>query len=377
MKTYDVVELTQKLIQFPSVTPECSHIIDYLVTLLEPLGFKCQVMTFQSKGKPEVRNLFARKGTKSPHICFAGHVDVVPAGSVEDWTHPPFAADIKDEILYGRGAVDMKGAIAAFIAAATNSSYPGSISLLITGDEEGEAIDGTEPVLKELQRLGQLPDMCIVGEPTSEEYVGDTIKNGRRGSLSGHIKVTGKQGHVAYPQRADNPVRPLTQFLNHLQTIEWDKGSDHFEPSNLEITSIAADNIATNVIPQNATAQFNIRFNDTHTRAGLIQKIEALAKTNCHSYELKFTGTSEPFINKSQALIDLAVNSSNSVLNKSPTISTSGGTSDARFIHQYCPVVELGLLNHTAHQVDEHVSIDDLKTLQRIYEALLVLLAQR
>lgn len=375
MQTYDVVSLAQTLIRYPSVTPESNQIIDFLDKLLTSMGFTCQRMDFQSEGRPAIANLFARYGTEGPHICYAGHVDVVPEGLAEFWAHDPYAAQIDREILYGRGAVDMKGSIAAFIAAVStklsSGTIKGSISLLITGDEEGDAVDGTVRVLEELKKQGQIPDVCLVGEPSSDAQVGDTIKVGRRGSLSGHIIVEGKQGHVAYPQRADNPVRRLTKFLNELQLHQWDQGSALFDPSNLEVTAVNTDNRAVNVIPQRAEAQFNIRYNDHHTAASLKAAIEDMASAHCKHYQLNYRPGAEPFSNRSQTWVDLVVQSVESVIKHKPLISTSGGTSDARFIHTYCPVIELGLSNHTAHQIDEHVSLADLRTLQQLYGAIL------
>jgi succinyl-diaminopimelate desuccinylase len=371
MQTYDVVELAQKLIRYPSVTPEADDIIQYLVQLLTPLGFKCQVMDFQSEGRPKVANLFARYGTAGPHICYAGHVDVVPIGNAQGWTHPPFAGEVHNGTLYGRGAADMKGSIAAFIAAFAAVSVQGSVSLLITGDEEGDAVDGTVRMLHELQKQEQIPSYCLVGEPTSDQWLGDTIKVGRRGSLSGHILVRGKQGHVAYPHRADNPVRRLVHFLNELQSHVWDKGNEFFDPSNLEVISLNADNVASNVIPQDAEARFNIRYNNEHTAAEVTAQIEAIAMAHCKDFKLNFKHGAEPFINQAAHWADLVVSSVESVCGKKPHLSTTGGTSDARFIHHYCPVVELGLFIHTAHQLDECVPVEDLKTLQRIYQQVL------
>ncbi len=374
MQSYDVIKLTQELIKFPSLTPAGDDIFDYLQNLLKPLGFDCQMMNFQSNGS-QVMNLFARYGAGAPHFCFAGHVDVVPVGDLGNWQYPPYAGEIDSGLLYGRGAVDMKGAIAAFIAAVAKhlekGALPGSVSLLITGDEEGDAVDGTVKVLQKLKELKQLPDVCLVGEPTSEDWVGDTIKNGRRGSLSGHIQVQGKQGHVAYPQRANNPLPSLIEFLFDLQQQSWDKGSEHFDASNLEITSVSADNIAVNVIPAKAEAKFNIRYNNQHTRADLIKRIESLAQAHCKEYSLEFSGNAEPFLNGSNDLVKLTMDAVESVTSQKPKTSTSGGTSDARFIHHYCPVLELGLLNHTAHQVDEHVGFDDLRTLKGLYGQIL------
>lgn len=372
--TVDVVELTKNLIQRPSITPDCADVLSYVQDLLTSYGFTCIPMNFQSAGKPEVHNLFAYKGAGSPHLCFAGHLDVVPVGNEEGWRFPPFSATTADDKVYGRGAVDMKGAVAAFIGAALDylpSLNAGTISLLITGDEEGDAIDGTAPCLRQLQEIQMVPDFCIVGEPTSENHVGDMIKNGRRGSLSGKITVRGKQGHVAYPHRAVNPIPQLVSFLDHLQKRHWDDGNDYFDPSNLEVTSMTADNVASNVIPHQASAQFNIRYNTQLTQDEIQSIIRRLAEENCSDFVLDFNGSAQPFISVCpdwKILVSQAIVESTG---KKPQITTTGGTSDARFIHSYCPVIECGLKNETAHAVDEHVALQDLHTLQNIYRQIL------
>lgn len=372
MQTYDVLGLAQTLIRYASVTPESQHIIQFLEKLLSSMGFSCQIMTFQSEGRPAISNLFACYGSGSPHLCFAGHVDVVPTGLEDAWTHGPFAGVVENDILYGRGAVDMKGSMAAFIAAmGTRLPEAGTISLLITGDEEADAVDGTVRVLEELKAQNRIPDVCIVGEPTSENSVCDTIKVGRRGSLSGHILVEGQQGHVAYPHRANNPVRRLVSFLNELQNQKWDEGTDVFAPSHLEVTSLNTDNTAVNVIPQQAQAQFNIRYNDLHEEESLKKTIDEIAARHCDAYQLSFKPGARPFKTSSPEWSTLVVQAVESITGRKPELSTSGGTSDARFIHTHCSVVELGLSNHTAHQVDEHVSLNDLKTLEQIYGAIL------
>ncbi len=371
MEINDAVSLAQTLIRYPSVTPESGHLIQFLEKLLTSLGFDCQIMTFQSEGRPAVANLFARFGKEGPHLCYAGHADVVPVGIESRWAHNPFAAVIENDILYGRGAVDMKGSIAAFISAVScrigSRSLKGSVSLLITGDEEGDAVDGTVRVLEELEKQGQIPDVCVVGEPSSEDWVGDTIKVGRRGSLSGHIVVEGRQGHVAYPIRADNPVGRIVRFLNELQAYQWDQGSDVFDPSNLEVTSLNTENRTVNMIPQRAEAQFNIRYNDHHTVEELKAVINGIATNHSNNYELDFRPGATPFTNGSKKWAEQIIVAVEAITGTKPNVSTSGGTSDARFIHAYCPVVELGLSNHTAHQVDENVPVADLKMLEQIY----------
>lgn len=370
MRSIDVVQLAKEMISIPSVTPDACEIIDYLKDVLESLEFKCQIMTFESEGGIPVKNLFARYGTTAPHLCFAGHVDVVPAGDIERWQYDPFGGEIQQDNLYGRGAVDMKGAIAAFIAGLNNAEISGSISLLITGDEEGDAINGTVKVLEELNKTDNIPNVCIVGEPTSENWVGDTIKIGRRGSLSAEIIIAGRQGHVAYPQRADNPIPRLTNFLEQLYDITWDQGNENFDPTHLEVTSLDAENIAGNVIPGQACAKFNIRYNDEHARNNLIETINELV-CKIPGAKISYSGNAEPFVGGNPSWTDLVAFSVQQSVQKKTTCSTTGGTSDARFIYKYCPVVELGLLNRTAHQIDEHVPVADLRQLQAIYSKLI------
>lgn len=358
----DPIKLAQDLIKFPSITPTDAGIIDFLINLLEAHNFICQKLVYD-----DVTNLYARSGNSEPNVCFAGHTDVVPVGG--QWSVDPFEAVIKENKLIGRGVVDMKGAIAAFISAAiefihTNKNFKGSISFLITGDEEGPATNGTKKVLEHLSLRGEKIDACIVGEPTSVKIVGDMIKYGRRGSISFHLKVLGKQGHVAYPHLADNPIDKLVDILNSLKSLKLDDGNEDFSPSNLEITNVVVNNPTGNVIPGKAEAFFNIRYNNIHSAESIINKIKEV----CGEYDLESKISAEAFLgNKDSPLIKDLISAIKKVRNIDPEISTTGGTSDARFIKNYAPVVELGLLNKTAHQVDEQAEIDDILELKKIY----------
>jgi len=370
----DPVPLAQALIRCPSVTPEDHGALGVVQEALDQLGFTCHRMTFEEEGTAPVENLYARLGTGSPNLCFAGHTDVVPPGDLASWRFDPFAGAVEDGVLYGRGAVDMKGAIACFIAASARfleqHRPAGSISFLITGDEEGPAINGTRKVLGWLRRRRETLDACLVGEPTCAEQLGDTVKIGRRGSLTGHLTVRGVQGHVAYPERADNPIPRLLAMLQALSE-PLDAGSDHFQPSELVITSIDVGNQSSNLIPAEARATFNVRFNDRHTARSLDQLLRARLDATGSEYRLEthagaeaFHTTPGPFTDLLEALIERE-------LGVVPELSTSGGTSDARFIKDVCPVVEFGLVGATIHQVDERVPIDDLEALTRVYQALL------
>ena len=362
----DVVTLTQDLIRCPSVTPVDAGAQQVLIDILEPLGFTCTKLTFG-----DVENLFARRGAEGPHLCFAGHTDVVPPGDETLWSSPPFAANIVGDSIIGRGASDMKGNIAAFVAAVSAYDGPGSISLLMTGDEEGPAIDGTVKVLEWMAANGQIPDACIVGEPTNPDALGDEIKIGRRGSLSGKITVRGIQGHVAYPDRADNPIPRLAQMIDILSSAEFDSGSEFFGPSTLQVTNFHVGNTADNVIPSSASANFNIRFNDLWTPESLMQEIRLLLDIVGGDYSVDFTCGAVSFITAPGQLTDLVRNIVQSVTGRTPVLTTGGGTSDARFISRYCPVVECGLTNKTIHKIDESAAIGDLKMLERIYSGIL------
>ena len=377
----DPVPLLQDLIRCKSVTPAEGGALTYLENLLSTHGFVCQRLIFRQEGTPDVENLFARIGSGSPHLCFAGHTDVVPEGIVESWTHQPFAADIADGFVYGRGATDMKGSVAAFAAAAidfvrTAGRFKGSISFLITGDEEGPAINGTVKVLQWMAENGHIPDHCIVGEPSCVDTLGDTIKIGRRGSLSFTVTVEGKQGHAAYPHKADNPIPKLARFIDRIAAARLDGGNDHFDPSTLAVTSFDVGNPAGNVIPSRATAKFNIRFSTEHSFASLKQWVDeqiAVVKSELGgTWTVSATEGADAFITEPGRFVGLV---QDAVLHETgilPKLSTSGGTSDARFITNICPVAEFGLVGQTMHQVDEHVDAADIDQLAKIYHEMLV-----
>jgi succinyl-diaminopimelate desuccinylase len=371
------VALAQGLIRCPSVTPVDAGALDVLVQALKPARFACERLTFTQEGTPPVDNLFARVGEGPPHLCFAGHSDVVPPGDAKLWRHPPFAAEIAGGLLYGRGAADMKGAIACFAAAAIDYAkargreLDGSISLLITGDEEGPAVNGTHKVLAWMKEKGERPDHCLVGEPTNAKRLGEAIKIGRRGSLNGTLKVSGVQGHVAYPHFACNPVKGVIQILARLYDAPLDYGSAHFSPSNIEVTTIDVGNPTVNVIPAEATARFNVRYNDRHQPESLIallrdQATLALSGTEL-SYTLDFEPPSQTFLTEPGPLDALLSEAVHEITGLTPSLETGGGTSDARFIKDYCAVIEFGLSTATIHKADEHVAIADLEQLTAIY----------
>ena len=364
------VELTQRLIRCPSVTPHDGGALDCLEAELTALGFTCRRLPF-GEGDERVDNLFARRGAEGPHIAFAGHTDVVPVGDRDAWTHDPFGAVIEDGRLYGRGAADMKSGVAAFVAAIARIPVDetcGSISLMITGDEEGDAVNGTVRMVEWAAANGHHPDMCIVGEPTNPTALGDVIKNGRRGSLSGHLVVEGRQGHVAYPHLADNPVTRLLAMLAPVNGCELDSGTPHFGPSVAHVTTIDVGNPATNVIPARAEARFNIRFNTEHSAAGLIGWLEEHFARVGGNWSVIWKSNADPFITTPGPLTDLLADASEAVTGRRPELSTTGGTSDARFITNLCPVAEFGLVGQTMHQVDENVPISDIDGLSAIYE---------
>jgi succinyl-diaminopimelate desuccinylase len=386
---YEPVDLARALVRCASVTPAEGGALDLLESALAALGFVCHRLRFSAPGTPDVDNLYARLGRRGPNFCFAGHTDVVPVGDTADWSSDPFAGMIVDGALHGRGAVDMKGAIAAFVSAVARfirregepGSWPGggSISLLITGDEEGPAINGTRKVLDWMAANGETIDACLVGEPTNPEALGDMIKIGRRGSMNGHLTVHGVQGHTAYPQLADNPAHHLVRMLAALTGKPIDDGSEHFQPSTLQISTIDIGNPANNVIPAHARASFNIRFNDRHTSQSLTAWLRetldaALAAANdagTARYELDIRVTGESFLTPPGAFTDLVAEAVAAVTGRRPEFSTTGGTSDARFIKDYCPVAEFGLISQTMHKVDEQVACADVEALARIYERVL------
>ena len=364
------VELTRRLIRCPSVTPQEGGALDCLEAELSGLGFACERLPF-GEGDSRIDNLFARRGGAGPHLCFAGHTDVVPVGDVAAWTHDPFAAEISDGRLYGRGAADMKSGIAAFVAAIARvpaEDIDGSISLMITGDEEGDAVNGTVKMVEWAAANGHRPDMCIVGEPTSPRALGDVIKNGRRGSLSGRLVVEGQQGHVAYPQLADNPVTRLLAMLAPVNGCELDAGTPHFGPSTANVTTVDVGNPATNVIPARAEAGFNIRFNTEHSADSLIGWLEEHFARIGGDWTVEWKSNADPFITAPGPLTDLISESCRAVTGRTPELSTGGGTSDARFITKLCPVAEFGLVGQTMHKVDENVATADIDGLSAIYE---------
>jgi len=377
-KPYDPLDIAVDLIRCPSVTPEDGGALGVLEKWLEPLGFTCERMRFSDEGTPDVDNLYARYGSGSPHFCFAGHTDVVPVGDADAWTSDPFAADIKDGRLYGRGAADMKSAVASFAAAAerlVSDGFQGSISLLITGDEEGPGINGTKKMLEALAARGETIDHCLVGEPTCVDKLGDMVKVGRRGSINGWLTVTGTQGHVAYPHLADNPVPRLLEMLRRLDAHVLDEGTDHFQPSNLEVTTVDVGNTATNVIPGTAHATVNIRFNDRHTGASLDtwmrSVLDEVTAEMGGSYSFKTSISGEAFITEPGPFSALIAEAVEQVTGTRPELSTTGGTSDARFIRAYAPVIEFGLPNATMHKVDENAGVSEIGQLADVYEAIL------
>ncbi len=379
--TADPVAIARDLVRCRSVTPEEGGALAYLQALLAKAGFIVHRMTFAEPGTAPVENLFARTGDKKPNLVFAGHIDVVPPGDEAAWQHSPFAGEVAGGSLYGRGAVDMKGAISCFVAAAldhvaASGGKPknGSISFLITGDEEGVAVNGTIKLLRWAAERGETFDHCILGEPSNIETLGDTIKAGRRGSLNGTLVVTGRSGHVAYPERADNPIRGLVTLIAALQA-PLDDGSELFAPSNLEFTSVDVGNPTVNVIPGQARARFNIRYNDRHSQATLKALIEKRARAagagRVHSAVEWQPSNADVFVTKPSPFTDLAVSAIAEVTGRTPKLSTSGGTSDARFIKDYCPVLEFGLVGQTMHQVDECSPIADLVTLTAVYRRII------
>lgn len=371
------VSICRDLIRCPSVTPAEAGALKVLEDLLKPAGFEVHRVVFSEEGTPDVENLFATIGSGGPHFVFAGHTDVVPAGDEAAWTHAPFEGAISDGMIHGRGTADMKGGVAAFAAAALAfvkahpEGLPGRISFLITGDEEGPAVNGTAKLLQWAKDQGHTFDACIVGEPTNPEQLGDAIKVGRRGSLSGALQVRGTQGHVAYQHLADNPIPGMLKLLGALASIELDRGNERFLPSNLEITSVDVGNTAYNIIPAKAEARFNVRFNDTWSLDSLKAYLEALLKEaapNGLDWTLEFKpDNSESFLTHDEDLIATLSAAVATVTGRTPELSTGGGTSDARFIKNYCPVVEFGLVGQTMHKVDEQVAVADLDQLSEIY----------
>ena len=380
MQKINELQLAKELIRFPSVTPVDAGVMSFLEKKLKQLGFKTKVLEFREKNSKPVKNLYARLGNKSPNFCYAGHLDVVPAGNLKDWTVNPFKPSIKKGHLIGRGANDMKSSIAAFVAAISNfienySDFKGSISLLITGDEEGVAINGTKKVVEYLKKRKEKIDFCLVGEPTNPSKLGEMIKIGRRGSMNGRLTITGVQGHVAYPHRANNPSTALVQILKEIKDIKFDQGTKDFQATNLEITKININNIADNVIPGLATATFNIRFNNKHSSTSLKNKVNKVIKKisakNKSKYKIEYSVSGEAFLTNPNKTTFMIQDIIKKITKIKPKLSTTGGTSDARFIRKIAPCLEFGLVGKTMHKVDEAVSLSDLKKLTLIYSNIL------
>ena len=371
------IELTSELIQCKSITPKSEGSLDIIISYLEPLGFNCEKIDF-GEGIEKVENLYARFGTMEPNIAFAGHVDVVPTGDINNWSINPFGGEVKEGKVWGRGAADMKSGIAAFIAAVSdflkynkNLKEFGSISFIITSDEEGKAINGTKKVVDWLKGKSEIISGCIVGEPTNVTRMGDTLKIGRRGSFTGSLTVTGIQGHVGYPHLAENPINSLLKMLEPFSKIYLDEGTKDFQPSSIMITSIDVNNDASNVIPGEVKAKFNIRFNTLHSASSLKAMLEKQFSTVTSNYKFDFFCNAEPFLTNDDFLKTTLQKAIQKIVNINPEKSTSGGTSDARFISKICPVIEFGLVGKTMHKIDENVEVNDIINLTKIYNQFL------
>ena len=380
MKALNEIKLAKELIKFPSITPVDAGIMKFLEKKLKKLGFKTKILEFKEKNFKPVKNLYARLGSKNPNFCYAGHLDVVPPGNLKDWTVNPFRPSIKKGHLIGRGANDMKSSIAAFLSAVSfflskNKKFNGSISLLITGDEEGDAVNGTKKVVEYLKKKREKINFCLVGEPTNPNKLGEMIKIGRRGSLTGNLKIFGSQGHVAYPQRANNPSTTIVQILKEIKEITFDKGTKNFQPTNLEVTKININNKADNVIPGIAEATFNIRFNNKHSSNSLKKKLDKIfnkiTKKNKCKFKINYRVSGEAFLTKPNDTTFMIQNIIKKITKIKPKLSTTGGTSDLRFIKKISPGLEFGLVGKTMHKVDEAVSLKDLKNLTKIYQNIL------
>ena len=380
MQKINELQLAKELIKFPSITPVDAGIMGFLEKKLKKIGFKTKILEFRDKNSKPVKNLYARLGNKTPNFCYAGHLDIVPPGNIKDWTVNPFKPSIKGGHLIGRGANDMKSSIAAFVSAVStflnnNKKFQGSISFLITGDEEGDAINGTKKVVDYLKKKKEKINFCLVGEPTNPNKLGEMIKIGRRGSLTGKLTIHGVQGHVAYPHRANNPSTTLIKILDTLKNIKFDNGTDNFQPSNLEVTKLNINNNADNVIPGSAEATFNIRFNDKHSSSSLKKRLNKIFQKICVKKKCKFTIeyriSGEAFLTKPNATTFMVQNIVKKITKIKPKLSTTGGTSDARFIKNISPCLEFGLVGKTMHKVDEAVSLNDLKKLTKIYSLIL------
>ena len=380
MQKLNELQLAKELIRFPSITPIDAGVMKFLEKKLKKLGFKTKILEFKEKGFQPVKNLYARLGNKMPNFMFAGHVDIVPPGNMKDWTVNPFKPSVKKGHLIGRGANDMKSSVAAFISAVNifiskNKKFNGSISLLITGDEEGDAINGTKKVVEYLKKRKEKINFCLVGEPTNPNKLGEMIKIGRRGSLTGRLTIFGQQGHVAYPQRANNPSTIIVKILKEIKDIKFDKGTKDFQPTNLEVTKINIDNKADNIIPKSADATFNIRFNNKHSSNSIKKRLnkvfDKITKTNKSKFKIDYRVSGEAFLTKPNKTTYMIQNIIKKITKIKPKLSTTGGTSDLRFIKSISPGLEFGLVGKTMHKVDEAVSIKDLKNLTKIYENIL------
>ena len=380
MKPLNELQLAKELIKFPSITPIDAGVMKFLEKKLKKLGFKTKILEFKEKGFKPVKNLYARFGTNGPNFCYAGHLDVVPPGNLKDWTINPFRPSIKKGHLIGRGANDMKSSIAAFVSAVStflskNKKFNGSISLLITGDEEGDAVNGTKKVVDYLKRKKEKINFCLVGEPTNPNKLGEMIKIGRRGSLTGKLTVFGLQGHVAYPHRANNPATTIVKILKELKEIKFDRGTKDFQPTNLEVTKIKIDNKADNVIPAIAESTFNIRFNNRHSSTSIKSRLNKIfnkiTKKNKSKYKIEYRVSGEAFLTKANKTTFMIQKTIKKFTKIKPKLSTTGGTSDLRFIRKISPGLEFGLVGKTMHKVDEAVSLKDLKNLTKIYQNIL------
>ena len=380
MQKINELQLAKELIKFPSITPVDAGVMRFLEKKLKKLGFKTKLIEFKEKNFKPVKNLYARLGNKGPNFCYAGHLDVVPPGDIKNWTINPFKPSIKKGHLIGRGANDMKSSIAAFVSAVSaylenNKNFDGSISLLITGDEEGDAINGTKKVVDYLKKKKEKINFCLVGEPTNPNKLGEMIKIGRRGSLTGKLTIKGIQGHVAYPQRANNPSTTIVKILNELKNIRFDKGTKDFQPTNLEVTKININNFADNVIPESAEATFNIRFNDKHSSNTIKRKLNKIfskiSKKNKSKFKIEYRVSGEAFLTKPNNTTFMIQDVIKKITKIKPKLSTTGGTSDARFIRKISPCLEFGLVGKTMHKIDEAVSLKDLKNLTKIYQNIL------
>ena len=380
MQKFNELQLAKELIRFPTITPEDAGVMKFLEKKLKRLGFKTKILEFKEKGFKPVKNLYARLGTKSPNLCYAGHLDVVPPGNIKDWTINPFKPSVKKGYLIGRGANDMKSSIASFVSAAStflsqHKKFNGSISLLITGDEEGDAVNGTKKVVEYLKRKKEKINFCLVGEPTNPNKLGEMIKIGRRGSLTGKLTIFGLQGHVAYPHRANNPSTTVVKILNELKNIKFDKGTRDFQPTNLEVTKININNTADNVIPRSAEATFNIRFNNRHSSNSIKKRLnkifKKITKKNKSKFKIDYRVSGEAFLTKPNETTYMIQSVIKKITKIKPKLSTTGGTSDLRFIKSISPGLEFGLVGKTMHKVDEAVSLKDLKNLTKIYQDIL------